>query len=160
MANRHLSRIIAMQTLYEADIRPAADMKEIIQRNIKQKEKANVDKEFINQIVSGTQKNLKKIDKIISDCAPEWPLEQIASIDKTILRIAIFELSFAKKNLKVPPKVAIDEAVELGKAFGGENSSKFINGVLGTVFKKYRKDEKNEKQKTKKSSNKKKGPGK
>lgn len=137
MANRHLSRIVVMQTLYEFDIRPSAMADNVIQRNIDQRADTKLDNDFILETVEGTQKKIKKIDQIIAKCAPEWPLEQIAKIDKTILRISIFELLFAKKTLEVPPKVAIDEAVELGKAFGGENSSKFINGVLGTVYKKY-----------------------
>ena len=128
--NRHLSRVIAMQTLYEWDFRPQADISEIKKRNIENYHE-DADKNFINQTIADTIKNLKTIDAEIIKAAPEWPLEQIAGIDKTILRIAICEIL---SNDDVPPKVAINEAVELGKTFGGQNSSKFINGVLGTVY--------------------------
>jgi len=128
--NRHLSRVIVMQTLYEWDFRPQADISEVKGRNIENyHEDADID--FINQTIENTIKNIKTIDAEIIKAAPEWPLEQIAAIDKTILRIAISEILSSED---VPPKVAINEAVELGKTFGGQNSSKFINGVLGTVY--------------------------
>lgn len=131
--NRHLSRVIVMQTLYETDFRPNSDINEIKQRNIENYNARNedADTDYIEKTISGVKKHQKKIDSEIAKAAPEWPLEQIASIDKTILRIAIFEILFSDD---VPPKVAINEAVELGKTFGGQNSSKFINGVLGTVY--------------------------
>lgn len=128
--NRHLSRVIIMQTLYEWDFRPNSDIGFIKQRNI-DNYKEDADKEFIDITIHGVIKSQKEIDEQIVKSAPEWPIEQISSIDKTILRIAIFEIL---KSDDVPPKVAINEAVELGKTFGGQNSSKFINGVLGTVF--------------------------
>ncbi|KKQ74646.1 MAG: N utilization substance protein B-like protein [Berkelbacteria bacterium GW2011_GWB1_38_5] len=128
--NRHLSRVIIMQTLYEWDFRPDSDISEIKQRNIDNYQE-DADNKFIDNTINGIIKNQKTIDDEITKAAPEWPLEQISSIDKTILRIAIFELL---KSDEVPPKVAINEAVELGKTFGGQNSSKFINGVLGTVY--------------------------
>lgn len=131
MANRHLSRIIIMQSLYEWDFRPEANLDSIVERNI-ENFKEDCDSEFILKVINGVHKNTSTIDKSISQTAPEWPLEQIASIDKTILRLAIFELLFEKE---VPPKVVINEAVELAKAYGSENSSKFVNGVLGTLFK-------------------------
>ena len=128
--NRHLSRVIAMQTIYEWDFRPGADIKSVKNRNIENYNEKSDDK-YIDTVIDGVIKNLKNIDKEIISAAPEWPLEQIASIDKTILRISIFEILFSND---APPKVAINEAVELGKTFGGQNSSKFINGVLGTVY--------------------------
>ncbi len=128
--NRHLSRVIVMQTLYELDFRPKSDLNAIKQRNIDNYQE-EADLEFIDQTIEGILKKQKDIDSQISKAAPEWPLEQISLIDKTILRIAIFELLFTED---IPPKVAINEAVELGKTFGGQNSSKFINGVLGTVY--------------------------
>lgn len=128
--NRHLSRVIIMQTLYEWDFRPKSRLEAIKQRNI-DNYKEDADKEFINQTIEGVVESQKEIDEQIIKAAPEWPLEQISAIDKTILRIAIYELL---KSEDVPPKVAINEAVELGKTFGGANSSKFINGVLGTVY--------------------------
>jgi len=128
--NRHLSRVIVMQTLYELDFRPKSDLNAIKQRNIDNYQE-EADLEFIDQTIAGILEKQKDIDSQISKAAPEWPLEQISLIDKTILRIAIFELLFTEN---IPPKVAINEAVELGKTFGGQNSSKFINGVLGTVY--------------------------
>lgn len=128
--NRHLSRVIVMQTLYEWDFRPKAEIDKIKKRNIDNYHE-DADPEYIDASIKGVIKNQKEIDKEITRAAPEWPLEQIASIDKTILRIAIYEILFSDD---VPPKVAINEAVELGKTFGGQNSSKFINGVLGTVY--------------------------
>lgn len=128
--NRHLSRVIIMQTLYEWDFRPEAHLEEIKIRNIENYNE-DADHAFIDQTIIGVVKKVKDIDKLIIEAAPEWPLEQISAIDKTILRIAIYEILYSED---VPPKVAINEAVELGKTFGGENSSKFINGVLGTVY--------------------------
>jgi N utilization substance protein B len=81
------------------------------------------------------KKNLSKIDQTITQAAPEWPLEQINKIDLAILRLAIWELTIKRKE---PPKVIIDEAIELGKTFGSEKSPSFINGVLGTVFKNFK----------------------
>jgi len=138
--NRHLSRVIIMQTLYEWDFRPKADLEEIKKRNIENYNEDS-DSSFIDDTINNVIKNIKKEDELITKAAPEWPLEQISTIDKTILRIAIYEILYSKD---VPPKVAINEAVELGKTFGGENSSKFINGVLGTIFRssdKYNPDE-------------------
>jgi len=129
MASRHFSRIVAMQILFEEHFRPK-ELTKIISRYLSDK-KDQVDTKFIRQIVKGVLKNQIEIDKLIAKSAPEWPIDQIAIIDKTILRISIYELLFARE---VPPKVAIDEAVELAKEFGGENSSKFVNGVLGSVY--------------------------
>lgn len=144
--NRHLSRMVAMQTLYEWDFREGSDLKEINERNINEY-KDDVDEHFINFLVDGVKDNSEKIDHEIAESAPEWPLEQISLIDKTILRLSIFELLYSEN---VPPKVAINEAVELGKQFSGENSSKFINGVLGTIFDKFNlKDKKVETQENK-----------
>ena len=130
--NRHLSRVIIMQTLYEWDFRPEAHLDEIKIRNIENYHE-DADHAFIDLTINEVVKNVNDIDKLIIEAAPEWPLEQISAIDKTILRIAIYEILHSGD---VPPKVAINEAVELGKTFGGENSSKFINGVLGTVYRK------------------------
>lgn len=124
-----------MQTLYEYDFRQTSDnpidRNEVLDRNLGEFSDAIDDKQFVHDLVDGVQKNQKKIDGIIGPAAPEWPVEQIAKIDKIILRIGVYELLIKKE---VPPKVAINEAVELAKAFGGENSSKFINGVLGTIY--------------------------
>jgi len=137
-SNRHLSRIIALQSLYEYDFRNSldmsdlkTDMQEILDRNIAVYSQALEEPDFTLDLVTGTQKNIAKIDALIAPAAPEWPIDQIAKVDKSILRLAIYELIFKKE---VPPKVAINEAVELAKSFGGDNSSKFINGVLGTIY--------------------------
>lgn len=119
-----------MQSLYEWDFRPESDMNEIKKRNIENYHE-NVDLVFIDKIINGVIAKQKEIDEKIITAAPEWPLEQISTIDKTVLRTAIYELLFSED---APPKVVINEAVELGKTFGGENSSKFINGVLGTIY--------------------------
>lgn len=147
MANRHFSRIQTVQALYEWDFRKKEDSKIILERNIRESGAKDVDLEFVNKILEGVTKKIENIDKTIKESAPEWPLEQIAIIDKTILRVAIYELLYSDD---VPPKVAIDEAVELAKSFGGDNSSKFINGVLGAVFRKSDKyDEKEDSKKLK-----------
>lgn len=136
-SNRHLGRIIALQTLYECEFRQAsadatADIDEILQRNLERYSETIDDKDFVTALVHGVDKDKERLDAIIQPIAPEWPLLQIARIDLTILRIALFELTSLADM--VPPKVAINEAVELAKAFGSDNSSKFINGVLGTAY--------------------------
>lgn len=134
-SNRHLGRIVAMQTLYEYDFRESADIavdrKVILERNLGEFSEAIDDKQFVHDLVSGVEQDQQRIDDIIAPAAPDWPVDQIAKIDKIILRIGVYELLIKRD---VPPKVAINEAVELAKAFGGENSSKFINGVLGTIY--------------------------
>ena len=134
MANRHLSRTVAMQTLYEWDFNGRkGSLKDLAKYNIEQLAPGLEDTSFIYDLLNGVHDNLEEINKTIVETAPEWPLEQITIIDRNILRLGIFELLFAKE---VPPKVAINEAVELGKTFGGESSGKFVNGVLGTLYKK------------------------
>ncbi len=128
--NRHLSRTVAMQSLYEWNFHQVQSIGEIADRVVKPVEK-DVDTEYLKRTVEGTVENITEIDDLITQAAPEWPLDQISVIDKSILRLAAFELL---KTDEIPPKVAINEAVELAKTFGGENSSKFINGVLGTLY--------------------------
>ena len=131
-SNRHLGRIVAMQTLYEFDFRDSAVAVEtILDRNLAEFSDSIEDTNFVHDLVEGVLKHQADIDGIIGPAAPEWPVEQIAKIDKIILRIGIYELMIKRE---VPPKVAINEAVELAKAFGGENSSRFVNGVLGTIY--------------------------
>jgi transcription antitermination protein NusB len=134
-SNRHLGRIVAMQTLYEYDFRGGEgekiNLKEILDRNLGEFSDSIDDTAFVKDIVKGVNAAATDIDNIIGPAAPEWPVEQIAKIDKVILRIGVYELMLKHE---VPPKVAINEAVELAKAFGGENSSKFVNGVLGTIY--------------------------
>lgn len=135
-SNRHLGRIVALQTLYEQDFRKecqdhALVLDEVLERNIGRYSETIDDKTFIEKLVHGLNDRQSEIDDIIRPIAPEWPIEQIARVDRVILRIGVYELMF---DTQVPPKVVINEAVELAKAFGGENSSKFINGVLGTAL--------------------------
>ena len=145
MANRHLSRSIAMQTLYEWDFNhgkdspPKADqplagkINEILERNIQEFGPGLEDDEFVQDLIKGVLENQEKIDAIIIKTAPEWPLEQINLVDRNVLRLGIYELLFGNRG-GVPPKVAINEAIELAKSFGGETSGKFVNGVLGTIY--------------------------
>jgi len=135
MASRHLSRSIAMQSLYEWDFsNKGGDLEKIVDRNIKEFGPGLEDQSLVWQIITGVVEHLIKIDKIIEKAAPEWPLNQITIVDRNILRMGLFELLYANKE-EVPPKVAINEAIELAKSFGVESSGKFINGVLGTVYK-------------------------
>lgn len=135
MASRHLSRSIAMQSLYEWDFNkaPKKDIDKIIEHNTKEFSPKSTDNEFVETLVRGVLKKQKVIDPIIEKCAPEWPIDQITIVDRNILRLGIFELMFGNYE-EVPPKVAINEAIELAKAYGGESSGRFVNGVLGTVY--------------------------
>jgi len=135
MANRHLSRSIAMQVLYEWDFKgkDQKQLKKIVDRNLKEFGPGLEESDFVWQIIDGVIKNLGKIDKVIEKSAPEWPIDQITIVDRNVLRMGLYELLFGKRD-EVPPKVAINEAIELAKSFGGESSGKFINGVLGTVY--------------------------
>lgn len=137
MANRHLSRSIAMQCLYEWDFRgrPVEDgvVGEIIRKNVKEFGPGMDDTQFVENLVKKTIENKEKIDPIIEKCAPEWPLDQVTIVDRNILRLGIYELLFGNYE-EVPPKVAINEAIELAKSFGGESSGRFVNGVLGTIY--------------------------
>ncbi len=144
-SNRHLSRIISLQSLFEiafcefqldgkklAKADKTKKIEDVVDRNVGEFASGEQNKQFALDIAKGVIKNEDKIDAIIRPAAPEWPIEQIALVDLTILRMAVYELLFSKEE--IPPKVAINEAVELAKAFGGPRSSKFVNGVLGTVY--------------------------
>jgi N utilization substance protein B len=136
-SNRHLGRIVALQTLYEFEFRveskdTMADVDEIMVRNLSRYETAIDDKSFVETLVHGVLADQTDLDAKIQPIAPDWPIDQIARIDRNILRIGFYELLHQAEV--IPPKVAINEAVELAKAFGSDNSSKFINGVLGTAF--------------------------
>jgi len=124
-----------MQSLYEWDFKgkDSDKLKKIVERNIKEFGPGLENPDFIWQIINGVTDNLGKLDKIIEKSAPEWPLDQITIVDRNVLRIGLYELLFGNRD-EVPPKVAINEAIELAKTFGGESSGKFINGVLGTVY--------------------------
>lgn len=136
MANRHLLRSVAMQTLFEWDFNGCDDKKiaGILDKNLKEFASGLDDISFAKSLINGVLKHRKKIDKIIEKIAPEWPLNQIAVVDRNALRLGLFELLFSKKD-EVPSKVAINEAIEIAKVFGSESSGRFVNGVLGTVFK-------------------------
>ncbi len=156
MANRHLSRSIVLQTLFEWDFVPARlasegvaggpvdkksesnnaafNIDEALKRNLKEFAPGAEDDTFTPVLLSGVVKNHAVIDEIIEKAAPEWPIDKISIVDRNILRIGLYELLFGDRS-QVPPKVAINEAIELAKTFGGENSSKFVNGVLGAVYK-------------------------
>lgn len=138
-SNRHLGRILALQTLYEYDFRSDCgdvnlDLDEVLTRNIARYKETVDDHGFVNRLVKGVTDTSMQLDEVLQPVAPEWPIAQIARMDRLVLRMSLYELL---SNDDVPPKVVINEAVELSKAFGGENSSKFINGVLGTILRKY-----------------------
>ena len=141
MASRHLSRSIVMQSLYEWDFsgRNPEDLKKIVEKNIQEFGPGLENQTFVWQLITGTVQHINEINKIIEKAAPEWPLDQITIVDRNVLRIGLFELLYSNKE-EVPPKVAINEAIELAKTFGGESSGKFINGVLGTVYKEINKE--------------------
>ena len=135
-SNRHLGRIIALQTLYEQEFRldckdVTFSLDDVLKRNISRYEAMVDDRDFIETLVHGVDDKRDELNILLQPVAPEWPINQIARMDRVILHIGAYELLFESD---VPPKVVINEAVELSKGFGGENSSKFVNGVLGTVL--------------------------
>ena len=136
MANRHLSRSIVLQSLFEWDFNglPKGAIIDIITRTVKEFGPGLSDLDYIENLAGGILEKQDTLDAIIEKAAPEWPIDKISIIDRNILRIGLHELLYADRK-EVPPKVAINEAIELGKAFGGDNSGKFVNGVLGTVYK-------------------------
>jgi N utilization substance protein B len=124
-----------MQSLYEWDFKGRHDemLPEILEHNIREFASGVDDPGFIARLVKGVLEHIAEIDKIIEKAAPQWPLEQIAMVDRNVLRLGLYELLYADRE-EVPPKVAINEAIELAKSFGGDSSGKFVNGVLGTVY--------------------------
>lgn len=137
MANRHLQRSIAMQSLFEWDFyrlsgndRP---IEGILSRNSEELAPGIEDIDLAHRLALGTLKDREKIDTFIAKCAPEWPVDKIAAVDRAVLRLGIYELLFGDYE-EVPPKVAINESIELAKTFGGESSFRFVNGVLGTIY--------------------------
>ena len=135
MGSRHLSRSIILQTLYEWDFHNLKDkdVRSIFQRNLDNLGQGLEDVDYPKTLLEGILAHWGELNKLIESGAPEWPLEQINIIDRNVLRIGIFELIFGAKK-EVPPKVAINEAVELAKSFGGDSSRRFVNGVLGTIY--------------------------
>ncbi len=135
MASRHLSRSVAMQSLYEWDFKGKKEgkLQVIIEHNVKEFAPGVEDQKFIYDLVNNVIEKIGEIDKIIEKAAPQWPIDQIAMVDRAVLRLGIYELLFGNRE-EVPPKVAINEAIELAKTFGGDASGKFVNGVLGTIY--------------------------
>lgn len=135
MATRHLIRSIILQSLYEWDFyKQKEELTTVIERNLAEFGAGIDEPEFAWKLINGVIAHMTEIDDIIRRAAPQWPLEQIPVIDRNVLRIGLYELLFANHD-EIPEKVAINEAIELAKNFGGPNSGKFINGVLGTVYK-------------------------
>jgi len=171
MANRHLSRSVAMQSLYEWDfnrnivspdlkylrLENDDNFKKILEYNIKEFAPGLEEDSFITELVEGVIKYVDKIDDLIKKSAPEWPLDQITMVDRNVLRVGIYELLYGDKE-QVPPKVAINESIELAKTFGGDSSGKFVNGVLGTIFRQAGGPEKEIKKKSKEKTDAKKTP--
>ena len=136
MANRHLARSVVLQTLFEWDTTHASegDARTILARNVAEFGGDDIDQSFMDRLLLGVIAKRGDIDLIIEKAAPEWPLERIAPIDRNILRLGLYELLFSDR-VQVPAKVAINEAIELAKTFGGDSSGRFINGVLGAIYK-------------------------
>lgn len=131
MANRHLLRTALMQALYESEFHPDRKLQDVLDRRLAELTPSDEDRKYIEQAAAGLDQHHDDLNKLIVKNAPEWPLEQIAAIDRAVLRLGIYEVLWSDE---VPPKVAINEAVEIAKQFGGENSGSFVNGVLGTVY--------------------------
>ncbi len=152
MANRHLSRSIVLQTLFEWDLNDI-DKKgtlEVLARNVEEFAPNKTDNPFIEKLLDGVMGKQPELDQVIEKAAPEWPIDRISPVDRNILRLGLYELLFADRK-EVPAKVAINEAIELAKQFGGDNSSRFVNGVLGAVYKEIGEPGKNEQGKKKKA---------
>ncbi len=135
MANRHLQRSIAMQSLFERDFHECDDTRvdTVIDFNYKEFAPSTKDHDFSERLVKGVIEHTEQVDTLIAKCAPEWPLDQIAAVDRNTLRIGTYELLFGDYE-ETPPKVAINEAIEIAKAYGSDSSPRFINGVLGTIY--------------------------
>lgn len=144
MSARQLGRSMVLQSLYEWDFyRGRENIQPILEKNIEEFVPDFEEKDFINRLVGGVLSKQSELDDIISKAAPDWPLEQISLVDRNVLRIGLYELLFVDRN-EVPPRVAINEAIELAKAYGGSNSGKFVNGVLGTVYRELGEPDKDE----------------
>jgi transcription antitermination protein NusB len=136
MASRHLSRSLALQTLFECDMNgalSASNIEKVLKRNAAEPVHKDADQVFSENLLKGVLAKLDEIDQVIVKAAPQWPLDKIAPIDRNVLRIGLYELLFSDRTA-VPPKVALNEAIELAKSYGGDTSGKFVNGVLGTVY--------------------------
>ncbi len=132
-SNRHLARTVVLQSLFQWDfLNRVGDFWVVVQRNLKELAPGATDDGFAERLSHGVVKHLPEIDAAIKRLAPEWPLDQVPGIDRNILRLEVYELKYGKE---IPPKVAINEAIELAKTFGSDSSSKFVNGVLGSLYK-------------------------
>ena len=136
MANRHLSRSIVLQSLFEWDLNGVEknEVVEVLKRNVEEFAPNKTDMPFMEKLLDGVLGKQSELDLVIEKAAPEWPIDRISPVDRNILRLGLYELLFADRS-EVPAKVAINEAIELAKQFGGDNSSRFVNGVLGAVYK-------------------------
>lgn len=151
MADRHLSRSIVLQSLFEWDLN-ALDRKavhDVLERNVAEFAPNKTDLSFMDKLLVGVMGKQPELDLVITKAAPEWPIDRISPVDRNILRLGLFELLFADRS-EVPAKVAINEAIELAKQFGGDNSSRFVNGVLGAIYKEIGEPGKNEQSKRRK----------
>lgn len=134
MSNRHLARTIALQSLYQWDFlgKPDDQLSSIIEFNREEFAPKFDDEGFIQSLIDGVMNNMSDIDEIITHFAPDWPIETITIVDRNVLRLGVYELKIAEA---IPAKVAINEAIELAKGFGGQSSGRFVNGVLGAIYK-------------------------
>lgn len=136
MANRHLARSVVLQSLFESDMRNVGEdaLLASVRRNATEFAPGVSDVSFMETLAKSVLAKRPELDVIITKAAPDWPIDKISAVDRNILRLGLYELLFADRD-EVPAKVAINEAIELAKGFGGENSGKFVNGVLGSVYK-------------------------
>ena len=134
MAARQLGRAVALQSLYEWYFYDRSeDIKKIVERNLEEFAPGFLEKDFVMSLVEGVKEKSAELDQVIAKSAPEWPVNQLPVVDRNVLRLGLYELLFANRK-EVPPRVAINEAIELAKTYGGQNSGKFVNGVLGTIY--------------------------
>ena len=150
MSSRHLARSLAMQSLYEWDFYHtlyskeelegvkneghSIDLPDIVDKNIKAVNAGKLDRSFLSTLIKGVEEKVDYLNDVITKAAPKWPIPQITLVDRNVLRVGIYELLFSDPK-EVPPKVAINEAIEIAKKFGGPSSGRFVNGVLGTIYK-------------------------
>lgn len=160
MSARQVGRSIVLQSLYEWDFHGRkTDLSDFLERDLKEFAPEIDEADFVRALGNGVVSKINEVDEIIKKAAPEWPIEQIAMIDRNILRIGLYELLFANRE-EVPPRVAINEAIELAKAYGGLNSGRFVNGVLGTIYREIGEPDKEDKVKKEKNDGEKEGGGK
>ncbi|PIR97731.1 MAG: transcription antitermination factor NusB [Candidatus Colwellbacteria bacterium CG10_big_fil_rev_8_21_14_0_10_42_22] len=143
MATRQLGRGVVIQSLYEWDFYGRKEkIEDVLERNLEEFAPGFTEKEFVENLAQGVVSKIDELDKIIETSAPDWPIDKLPIIDRNALRIGLYELLYANRE-EVPPRVAINEAIELAKTYGGHNSGKFINGVMGTVYREIGEPDKN-----------------